>query len=88
MANYASASPIRNESGWFEPRASFKWRGLEIRTPYFAAADLPQLRKSGLIKPAPATKNSPKPEGLDVHGVFAALAFYGIAGWSSKWSDK
>jgi hypothetical protein len=64
------------------------WRGLEIRTPYFAAIDFPQPRKPPLVRSALENRQHPRSESVDAYGMLAALRFYGIPGWSSGSGDK
>lgn len=56
------------------------WRGLEIRTPYFAAADFPTDRtKPHTLKETRASeKEQEKPEKVDIRGMLQALRVYGI----------
>jgi hypothetical protein len=90
LARSTLADQVEN---FIEPRIPpHKWRGLVVRTPYFAAADLDSSEASKLTKlgTVPKTRywRDMKTQTFNSGGMLDALRFYGISGWSPSLGDK
>jgi hypothetical protein len=63
------------------------WRGFQVRTPYFAAADFVNngsaTGSNYVVMPQPKTGSHESIGGASPLGMLEALHWYGIAGWSS-----
>jgi hypothetical protein len=86
-------SPAEEAESFLEPPiAARPWRGLLIRTPYFAAADFDSNKTSKLAKLGTVPKSTywddMKRNGENPHAMLEALRYYGVPGWSSKLSEK